>query len=393
MKKEFPLIFFYCFFVLFSNAEVKYRIANVKTYVVKIHPEEYSGWPANNGLWSWDGGNEMLVGFTTGFYDKEGGYHNISEQRISQLARSRNGGKKWKSFCPENYVVKDAIAKELQEPIDFKHPNLAIKMCGVGYHAHELKDSPVFYFSYDRGEHWEGPYSFEGLLDGAPLDKFKDITMRTDYHIISSKECIFFGSATQKAFDDKVFAFKTTDGGLTFEFVSWIVSPKDPYRGVMPQTVQIHQDDYISVIRRRAKPDDSSQKKCWLDAYRSGNGGKNWSFLSKVAETGDANTNGNPPALTVLKDGRFLVVYGNRSTKQLVCKISLDEGKSWGNEIIIRDDFVSYQSGSSDFGYPRVLQREDGKIVVVYYFADLKHGREQHIDCSVFSLKKLVMDD
>lgn len=373
-------------------AQIQYKIPNVKTFVVHHAHNEYSGWPANNGLWVWDKGDELeiVLGFTTGFYDSVGGFHNISEERISRLARSKNGGKKWTTFIPENYVIKDASARKLTAPINFKHPDFMLKMCGQGYHAHELKDSPVFYYSYDRGNSWSGPFSFAGLREWSQLKLYEEITMRTDYHVISEDECILFGSATQEAWKDKVFAFRTIDGGVSFEFLSWIIPESDPYRAVMPQTIPINSNDYITVIRRRPHPQDRSRNYCWIDAYKSGDGGMTWEFLSQVTQTGEASFNGNPPALTKLFDGRLLVVYGNRSTGQLLCRISNDQGATWGSEIIIRDkeDFLSLPgSNISDFGYPRVMQRKrDGKIMVFYYYADKKHGPEQHIDCSIFSL-------
>jgi hypothetical protein len=46
-------------------------------------------------------------------------------------------------------------------------------------------------------------------------------------------------------------------------------------------------------------------------------------------------------------------------------KISEDQGRTWGEEIVLRDG-----GGDHDLGYPRTIQREDGKIVTVYYFND-----------------------
>ena len=40
-----------------------------------------------------------------------------------------------------------------------------------------------------------------------------------------------------------------------------------------------------------------------------------------------------------------------------------DEGQSWSDEIVIRDD-----GGVADLGYPRSVVRADGKMVSVYYY-------------------------
>jgi len=46
-------------------------------------------------------------------------------------------------------------------------------------------------------------------------------------------------------------------------------------------------------------------------------------------------------------------------------RLSGDDGKTWGDEITLRDD-----GAGRDIGYPQTVQREDGKIVTVYYFQD-----------------------
>ena len=59
-------------------------------------------------------------------------------------------------------------------------------------------------------------------------------------------------------------------------------------------------------------------------------------------------------------------------------KISADNGRTWGEEIHIRDDACS-----GDIGYTRTVQRADGRLVTVYYYAtpDVPH---QHIVATVW---------
>ena len=51
----------------------------------------FGGWPANHGIWSW--GNEILVGFSRGYYKDLGERHNIDRERPEEylLARSLDG--------------------------------------------------------------------------------------------------------------------------------------------------------------------------------------------------------------------------------------------------------------------------------------------------------------
>ena len=347
--------------------------------VVRYQQGEFTAWPANNGLWTWDGGQEILVGFTYGRYVEQEG-HKIAEPR-NGLARSTDSGETWSAFFPENYADDRLPITNLTEPMDFEAPDFALRVCGMGYHGNAI-DEPCFYYSYDRGATWNGPFRFAGMENMNELEGITHITPRTDYRVLGSNSCQVFASATGGPFEDKTFVMETGDGGLSFSFVSWVVPPTDPYRAVMPQTVAVGDETLVSVMRRRDKP--GTRTECWLDAYASSDGGRSWSFLSKVAYTGFGDSNGNPPAMTRLEDGRLIVAYGNRSLRMLMCRLSEDNGKTWGDEIILRDD-LRYDGRFADFGYPRVMQRPDGKILVCYYFSDDEHP-EQYIASTIFTL-------
>ena len=359
------------------------KVTDIENVIVQYNPEEFSSWPANNGLWYWKEGNEILVGYNHGrFIEQEG--HKVENPK-NALARSLNGGKSWTSYFPENIAEEKIKPEKITEKINFKSKGFALRIRGQGYHGNNIDES-VLYYTYDKGYTWRGPYSISGLSDMEQLKGMVSITSRTDYIVEGKHQCIMFFSASSGPWKDKTFAVRTKDGGESFSFISWIVPPDDPFRAVMPQTIQINKSEMISVLRRRDMP--PSPKQCWIDAYKSTDNGKKWTFLSEVAYTGEGNSNGNPPALTKLKDNRLIVVYGNRSLKMLLCRISEDNGKTWGDEIILRDDFILNDHGFSDFGYPRVMQRKDGKILVIYYFAT-KETPQQHIACSIFSLENL----
>ncbi len=153
---------------------------------------------------------------------------------------------------------------------------------------------------------------------------------------------------------------RTTDGGITFHFSGWIVDPEyDPFRAVMPSTVRTSSGELVSAVRRREAKRRDLFPHCWIDIYTSGDNGKTWKFLSRAAETGISN--GNPPAMIQLHDGRFLLAYGNREHRQIRARFSMD-GRLWGPEIILR------QGVQEDFGYPRLVQNKDGNIVIIYYW-------------------------
>src|SRR5699024_5235070 len=111
--------------------------------------------------WSADGVN-MLVGFTHGDYELIIDNHNIGGNQVSWLARSTDMGQNWEAYDPDGYVGdfgKSPELKTLENPIDFSHPQFAMRMVGAAYHgAHDGRGH--FFFSYDAGKTWEGPYGF-----------------------------------------------------------------------------------------------------------------------------------------------------------------------------------------------------------------------------------------
>ena len=62
--------------------------------------------------------------------------------------------------------------------------------------------------------------------------------------------------------------------------------------------------------------------------------------------------------------------------------LSCDGGKTWGNEIILRDD-----GGGRDLGYPRSIQRKDGKGVTVYYFWEKRSGPEGYMGATIWDVR------
>jgi len=81
-----------------------------------------------------------------------------------------------------------------------------------------------------------------------------------------------------------------------------------------------------------------------------------------------------------LKDGRLAVTYGYRSEPYGIrARLSKDEGQNWGKEIILRND-----GGCWDLGYPRSMQRPDGKIVTIYYFNE-HNDSERYIAATLWN--------
>jgi len=338
----------------------------MKHVIVYEDPDGFCGWPANNGLWNWDG-KEVLVGFTLGGFEEKPG-HNIKEPYRSMLARSTDQGDTWKAFQPENFVRQGIQATALTEPLDFTAPGFAMRVVGIGYHGSN-EPRGMFFASNDRGTTWQGPYSFGDLMQHGELAGLS-FTSRTDYVVEGPREMLVLMSARKEGggMVDRTFCARTTDGGLTFRFVSWMVPPSDPYRAVMPATVRCASGRWVAAVRRREIGADRS---CWIDAYASTDGGATWQWQVKIGDTGGHN--GNPPALTKLRDGRLCCVFGNRDQAVMLAKYSEDEGRTWRQEVVLRDDFQRDRYDDADMGYPRVFQRADGKLMALYYWATKEH--------------------
>ena len=84
--------------------------------------------------------------------------------------------------------------------------------------------------------------------------------------------------------------------------------------------------------------------------------------------------------IKTLGDGRICLIFGYRAEPYSIrAKLSDDNGRTWSDDIILRDD-----GGDHDIGYPRVVQRPDGKVVIVYYFHDRVTGPERYIAATIW---------
>lgn len=359
----------------------------MKHIVIAHDKSKWFAVPANNGgngpTWQWD--NELLIGYTSGEaqFTKSGHQVDYTNPYLSHLARSIDGGEIWETWLPSEYPGNEGFLKEdsvnLQEGINFMSPGFVMRVEGSAYHGNS---GHQWFYSLDKGNSWKGPHTFGNLLEHPELIG-KEFTGRTGYLVNSSSEVFLFlsvrASESKKlgvSTTDKVFLAKSTDGGMSFHFVSWVVPPSDPHRAVMPAPVRISQDQIITTIRRK-----DNEGVAWIDCYGTQSNGEQWEFLSSVGETGGMN--GNPPAMIRMADGRVCCVYGNRDNRVILAKYSEDEGKTWGSEQVLREGAHSL-NGFADIGYPRLFQRPDGKLVAIYFWCSPEMP-ETHIAATIFT--------
>jgi hypothetical protein len=366
-----------------------------KNVVVFGEPGSFAGWPANNGAWTWNDGKEILVGFTKGPYLETEGHNIAKTDRKNLLARSNDGGMTWATEEPVNFAGKSAHPVASPGGINFEAPGFAMKVMADGYHGHTDKVGS-FFVSDDKGRNWRGPYRFNGLMDDPNLVG-TDCTSRTGYLVTGPESCLIFMSARpidKKVANapqflnpwDKSYVAETTDGGKSFHFVSWIEPLSGPHRAVMPAVCRLTDGSIVATVRANRVERDAKGEGYMaghVDAYGSADNGRTWSFLSRVGETGGPMQNGNPPALVALKDGRIACAYGDRRTARIMVRISSDGGKTWGDEMVARDDYQREEQNESDMGYPRLVTNHENHLVVMYYWGT-KEKPQSHIAATIF---------
>ena len=311
-------------------------------------PGRYGGHPANGGIWSWN--DEIVVGFHVGWTD----YGNSAGHPVKGgpesghvQSRSLDGGETWTLEPHPHLMPSERTPADHPGGIDFTHPDFALKVLCSGVHAGAKS---WFYTSYDRCRTWDGPYAF-------PLLGMSGVAARTDYQVYGPNDCLLFLSAPkQDGYEGRAYCARTRDGGATFELASLIGPELDGWT-IMPASVRLPSGRLLVALRAFFRPERGVQ------LYASDDEGRTWTFMNEAVPRG---SNGNPPAMIQLRDGRIVLTWGWRAEPRGIrAWISEDEGATWSGPIMLRDD-----AGTDDLGYTRTVQRADGKIVTVYYYND-----------------------
>ena len=330
---------------------------------VHVYREEgrFAGWPANGGVWSW--GDEIVVAFNVGYMHLDVGtsLHKVDRSRpmVTMLARSTDGGETW--TCAEVPFPKEPCLDPPTEPVDFTAPGFAMRCTGSSY-----------FMSFDKCATWQGPYALH------MSDKL-GIQARTDYIVNSADDCmVFLTAAKENGKEGRVYCIRTTDGGLNWNFVSWI-GPEPEGFSIMPASVKFSDGRMLVGIRRK-EPEEIN----FIEFYESTDDGATWQKV-QTTEPNCGNRSGNPPAMVLMKDGRLALTYGYRDDPiSIRARVSENEGRTWSKELVLRDD-----GGDRDVGYSRTVQREDGKLVTAYYFNQHTDG-ERFIGATIWSADEIA---
>ena len=118
--------------------------------------------------------------------------------------------------------------------------------------------------------------------------------------------------------------------------------------------------------------------------------GLTWNYLAPIlANSVDAHyVNRYYASPVLLEDGRIITALRCQIDARIAWpKVfeSCDDGRSWGPELILRDD-----AGSWDLGYPRTVKLGDGKVISACYINNADdeiqcNGGVRHIAATVFT--------
>lgn len=381
------------------------QLRDVDHAVVYRNEKQFCAWPYTRGFWNFEDG-ELMQTFdcvATEYASPEAINHNLMIDKANEIGgdatrkltvRSKDWGRTWDGAKPAVNIYHKVAkgtenAKSLSDlgPIDYLDKNVLVLTdpkypgfldpngrCGVK-------------ISRDRGHSWspEFPLLMEGLHS---LSGVNSSLVRPDGTVL-----IFLTEVGKTIYDRHPLVYALPPGGSDFRFLSYVTPKVDPFgmadgeygdtprfgghRWFYPRGYMLANGRMLCVTRGQRDP----RGDMWVELFYSDDGGETWGYLSRV------NDFGAPGSLVVLNDGRFVMVYGYRLRPSgLRCRVSEDEGKSWGPELIIRDD-----GGSWDLGYGNAWVMPDGKVGVIYYFNSKNdrvkvNGGVRHMARSIFSV-------
>ena len=348
------------------------HLDDVTHSVVYRDDEEYCSWPFNVGMWVVN--DEVLVAFI----NHECDYSvpdNLNHGRIETFGRIRlmrsSDGVTWEDggIIADNPETTDSVLYGEQPTIDphnFDNPETLLT-CWSSPNSGDDEATAWIRLSDDAGASWSKPLRLPGFT-------FPRIQGRPSYVVRDDGTVLLMLTARSETDPyDRPVVYASYDGGVNWTFLGYIAG-SDDYRMICPSPVILEDGTLLAAVR--CKPSVGAN---WVEVYTSDDGGLSWEFLSRV------NEHGEPGHLTLLEDGRLLCVYGYRHPPfGIRCKISADEGQTWGREWILRDDGANY-----DLGYPRARELPDGRIVTSYYFNTEEEeisvgGGVRHIAATVF---------
>lgn len=380
------------------------RPREVDHAVVYRREDEFCSWPFTSGFWE-SGEGTLIANFATRTVSYASGdaiRHDVLGQNSSNprtiTVRSRDRGVTWDGADPQVNMLaspggegrgqsRDEMPTMLDAPVDYTDPNVLVSNGSMGGFATSGTRGTVR-ISRDGGETW-GPTVLVNMANIPAMTGVHSTLVRPDGRLL-----LFMFSIDADNTHRRPLVYGSTNHGREFNFMSYIVPRDDPmgnadgdyddpsvafvgHRWFYPRGYMLPSGRIICVVRCQRDPTGVM----WSEVFNSDDGGDTWHFLSRI------NDFGAPASLVVMPDGRVVAIYGYRlAPSGIRAAVSEDGGKTWGPEIIVRDD-----GGSWDLGYPNVWHVEGNKVGCLYYFNSKDdpvqaNGGVRHIQRSIFAI-------
>lgn len=350
---------------------------NADHAVVYRKEDEFCAWPFTQGFWEAADGT-LVANFirTRADYSKVDSLNHNVVMRGGPTnlltVRSRDRGRTWDSESPQVHPGNrldehDGTGESIAElgPLDFADRNTFVWSTSSAFGTPNSR--PYVRISKDAGRNWSRSYRL-------PLDGLGAISANSSQMVRSDGTSLMFLTAISKdGWSRRPLVYASVPDRSTWHFLSFMTPREDPYgaadgdwetlassfaygghRWFYPRGTELPSGRILSPLRCQRSP----QGVMWTEMHASDDGGRTWGFISRI------NDFGAPGSLVHMPDGRLVVVYGFRLPPfGIRARVSEDEGRTWGPEIVLRDD-----GGSWDLGYPNAWLADNDRVGVIYYF-------------------------
>lgn len=351
------------------------RVEDAEHGIVHRDERAFCGWPFVCGFWTCGDGDYLVA-----FQKKPADYTDAADINHDEVARvgpkivtlrSADRGRSWDAAGMQVLfdlgADQEAVFAGSPEdysgapPLDFADPDVLIASGSTPDYFRPMSRAWIR-ASTDGGRSWRPPIL--APMVGLPsLSGHASALVRPD-----GVSLLFLTAVFEEGWQRRPAVYASVAGGAFWTFVAFITPKRDDgaadsdrsrplrfgaHRYFYPRGLMLPGGRMLCSLRCQRDPTSL----LWTEIFASDDGGRTWGFLSRV------NDWGAPGDLVRMADGRIACVYGYRLPPYGVrARISADEGRTWGRELILRDD-----GGSWDLGYPRVVEESPGRLYAVYY--------------------------
>lgn len=131
--------------------------------------------------------------------------------------------------------------------------------------------------------------------------------------------------------------------------------------------LRLRADRWLAASRTERLPDETTPA-VGLELFISTDEGRHWHARGALTAPQQ-----HPGHLLRLRDGRILLTYGMRDLYAIGCRVSADEGATWGAAQVL----VPLEK--ADLGYPASVELADGTLVTAYYCSGIAQHMRYHM--------------